>query len=116
MQSDEDVGMSAADWLIALCQEAWRSNKERAEKKADPEVREAQRKETAEKIDLTVNSIREQFLMLNMEMPNGKRLRFCDGNYVAKFGGGLAKAGKKAGRKLMGQVFDEDSLRKYVKP
>jgi hypothetical protein len=53
-------------------------------------------------------------LLLNLEMPNGKRLRFCDGNYVAKLGGQFVKAGKKAGHKLIGQVFDENSLRECM--
>jgi len=62
-------------------------------------------------IDAAAAHIQSQVLLLNMEMPNGKRLRYCDGYYVAKLGGGLARAGRKAGKKLMGQVFDEKSLR-----
>jgi len=66
---------------------------------------------TKSQIDTAAAAITSQVLVLNMEMPNGKRLRYCDGNYVAQLGGALAKAGRKAGKKLMGQVFDEKSLR-----
>jgi hypothetical protein len=74
------------------------------------EYQAKQRTEIAEAAKYIAN----QVLWLNMEMPNGKRLRYCDGNYIASIGGKLAKAGKKAGRKLMGQVFDEESLCKFI--
>lgn len=106
--SDEDAGMSACDWLIALCEGSWRSNKERAEQN-----RKFQ-KAAEIRTEATIETIRQQFLLLNWQMPNGKRLRFCDGNYVASLGGALAKAGKKAGNKMMGEVFNEDDLREYV--
>jgi len=53
-------------------------------------------------------------LYLNWLMPNNKRLRFCEGNYVAKVCAPLARAGKKAGNKLMGQVYSEEELRREI--
>jgi hypothetical protein len=53
-------------------------------------------------------------LLLNLPMPNGLRLRFCTGTYIAKLGGKLTLVGKRAGVKLVGDVFDEDSLRKLL--
>jgi hypothetical protein len=65
-------------------------------------------------IQQAAKQIAEKILLLNIEMPNGKRLRFCTGTYIEKLGGGLAKAGKKAGAMIMGQVFDEKSLREII--
>jgi hypothetical protein len=50
-------------------------------------------------------------LLLNMEMPNGKRLRYCTGREVAKFGSFYTKIAKKAGAKRIGEVYDEAQLR-----
>ena len=52
---------------------------------------------------------------MNWEMPNGKKLRHCSGDYVAKVCGPMSKAGKKAGRKTMDEVFSEQQLREYLK-
>jgi hypothetical protein len=39
--------------------------------------------------------ISDQFSFLNMEMPNGKRLGDCTGDYVSKVCGSLARAAQK---------------------
>jgi hypothetical protein len=56
----------------------------------------------------------DKILLLNWRMPNDVPVRRCKGTYVAKVCGPLAKAGKKAGNKLMGEVFDENGLREFV--
>jgi hypothetical protein len=55
-----------------------------------------------------------RILLLNYPMPNGQRLRFCSGTYVKKLGGAFERVGKKAGAKLIGEVFDEQSLRQCM--
>ena len=67
-----------------------------------------------EKVEKVAKVAANQILLLNQEMPNGQRMRHCTGMYIAKLGGQYARAGKKAAHKLMGQVFDEQSLREYI--
>lgn len=105
VERDPDLMAAVCEYVVANTIRA----KEMAEVRArSPRFQISQMKS---EIDDAAKVIQNNILILNLEMPNGKRLRHCDGNYVAKLGGGLAKAGKKAGSKLIGQVFDEKSLR-----
>jgi hypothetical protein len=71
----------------------------------------AERSAQKSQIEAAAKQIAEKILVLNLEMPNGKRLRYCTGSYVAKLGGKFVRIGKKAGTKMIGQVFGEKELR-----
>lgn len=60
-----------------------------------------------------VESFKERIRLLNMEMPNGKRLRYCTGYECESFGGWLKSLGK-IKTKTVGQVYNEEELRKLL--
>jgi hypothetical protein len=63
-----------------------------------------------------VAAIKEHVMMINMEMPNGKRMRWCTGAEMVNFGGAFQKIGKKAGStKTVGAVLDEKQVRQFLK-
>jgi hypothetical protein len=53
----------------------------------------------------------DSIMQLNVTMPNGKRLRHCTGIEVAGWGKGYQAIGRKVGRKLVGEVLDEQAVR-----
>lgn len=58
-----------------------------------------------------VEYVKEQIILLNQEMPNGKRARNCTLDYMYKLGGAFRKIGKNGSRKLVGYVYNEDEYR-----
>lgn len=77
-----------------------------------PHEAAAQRQERETK----VQSIKEQIMLLNLEMPNGKRMRWCTGAEMKKFGGAYVRIGEKVGRsKTVGQVLSEDQVKAIMK-
>jgi hypothetical protein len=76
-----------------------------------PEVR-AERSQQSEKL---VQSVKEQIILLNQEMPNGKRSRYCTLDYMYRLGGAYRRVGKQGSQKLVGQVYDEGKYRAKLK-
>lgn len=63
------------------------------------------------KVEDIVNKVREAVL-LDLVMPNEKRLRDCTGAECAKFGGFYAKIARKVGKtKIVGEVLNEVQIR-----
>jgi len=83
------------------------------------EERTAQKRQHAAQIRSRVTErVREQAekMLLDLEMPNGKRLRDCTGNDCARFGGWYKRLADKVGpRKLIGDVLSEQDVRKLYK-
>lgn len=108
MREDDDALMAAADYVATNCEEAnigyVRRQQQTREKRAD----------IAEQIASTVDAIKNQLLILNMEMPNGKRMRYCTGREVGKFGKAYQRIAKRVGSKLVGAVLDEAGIRKLM--
>lgn len=55
--------------------------------------------------------IKEQVILLNQEMPNGQRLRYCTLDYVYRLGGAYKKIGQLGNTKIVGERYNEDQLR-----
>ena len=53
-----------------------------------------------------------EFGILNIVMPNDKPMRECTGTYVAEHCGQW-EAGRKAGDKLMGEYWTDESIHKF---
>lgn len=64
--------------------------------------------------DLAVNSIKEQIILLNQEMPNGKRARYCTLDYLYRLGGVYRTVGKRGSSKLVGEIYSEQDYRKKL--
>lgn len=105
------------EYLLAAIEYAVVQNLQTLQRRkiVDPVERKTQRADLKKAADLVVENIKEQILLLNQEMPNGKRLRFCSGAEVAKFGAGYSKIAKKVGpTKLVGAVLSEPEVRGYL--
>jgi len=90
-----------------------------AREKAAKAARRAQEAQAAAEVAIKhaeiVQSIKEQVLMLNLEMPNGKRMRHCTGAEMEKFGGAFQRIGKKVGKtKTVGSALNEQEVRKLL--
>lgn len=72
------------------------------------EKRAAELKAHAEKVEY----VKEQIILLNQEMPNGKRARYCTLDYMYRLGGAFRRVGKQGSQKLVGTVYDETEYRK----
>jgi hypothetical protein len=58
-----------------------------------------------------VEYIKEQIILLNQEMPNGKRARYCTLDYMYRLGGAYRRVGKQGSQKIIGTVYDEEAYR-----
>jgi hypothetical protein len=110
MRDDDDALMAAAEYAVRNVLNS--QEHAHANKTATPMTSEkrAERREEIEKIAKQ----KVQILYLNWQMPNGKLARYCTGKYVASVCTPMAKAGKKAGNKLMGQFYSEESLKAEI--
>jgi hypothetical protein len=111
MREDDDALKAAADYIVTACEVAQIGYAERERKTTTPE----QRAEVAEQIANTAEAIKNQILVLNLEMPNGKRLRNCTGREMAQFGSAYQRIAKRVGpTKTVGTVLDEAGVRKLM--
>lgn len=107
MREDDDYLDAAADYVVTNAMNALELARER-QKRANPKAKA----ESAAKVESMVETIKEQILLLNQEMPNGKRMRYCTGAEMAKFGGFYARIAKKVGKtKRVGEVLSEKEVR-----
>jgi hypothetical protein len=109
MREDDDALMAAADYVATNCEEAEIGYAKR-QRSATPE----RRAEIAEQVAATAESIKQQLLLLNLEMPNGKRMRYCTGREMGNFGEAYRRIAKRVGTKLVGAVLDETGVRKLM--
>lgn len=111
MRVDDALLSAAAEYVVMLA-----VNSIQRAQAAQPTVRpEKNRAAATAQQDAVMANVREQIILLNMEMPNGKRMRWCTGAEMLKFGGAFTKIGKKVGTtKIVGQVMDEKQVRQIV--
>jgi hypothetical protein len=110
MREDDDALMAAADYVATNCEEAEIGYAKRRQQ-STPE----KRAEVAKQIENTAEAIKNQILLLNLEMPNGKRMRYCTGREVGQFGSAYQRIAKRVGAtKLVGAVLDEAGVRKLM--
>jgi len=74
--------------------------------KTRKQTREQAIKEVAEKIRQTV--------LLDLIMPNGKKLRDCTGTECGEFSSAYARLKDKVGRRIVGKVLSEKEIRSIV--
>jgi hypothetical protein len=58
-----------------------------------------------------VEYIKEQIILLNQEMPNGKRARYCTLDYMYRLGGKFRLIGKQGSQKQVGEAYSEETYR-----
>ena len=116
VREDEDYFCAVADYAFDAAVRALSEQKKKqiptAEQRALKAAESAERAAAHAKM---VRGITEQILMLNLEMPNGKRMRYCTGAEMGKFGKGYERIAKKVGStKMVGSVLDEKQVRELL--
>ncbi len=93
----------------------WASlTRKRPEPKPSKTTQNARATEKNEQVARVVQKVLSR-LTLDFVMPNGKRLADCTGIEVSKFGGVFSVIGKKAGNRIVGDVFTTDEQIQKVK-
>ena len=111
MREDDDYLDAAADYVVTNAMNALELAQGR-QKRAQPE---AKAKVEAEAKSM-VQTIKDQIIVLNLEMPNGQRMRYCTGAQMEKFGGAYSRIGKKVGKtKRVGEVMNEKQVKDMLK-
>lgn len=110
IREDDDYADAAAFYCVRSALNAMENQRER-QRQREPIVK-AQREATEKIVEA---DIKAQIIILNLEMPNGKRMRYCTGAEMAKFGGAYARIAKKVGKtKRVGEVMSEAEVKKLM--
>jgi hypothetical protein len=121
-QDFRDMVRNDPDYLDAVCDYAFdnaivaiRKAQERKSPSAQEQAAraEARAKEARDHAE-HVGFLKEQVILLNQEMPNGKRLRFCTLDYLYRLGGKYRQIGKINSAKLVGEAYSEGEYRKKL--
>jgi hypothetical protein len=110
VKEDEEYQYATADYAFHNTMNAL--ERFEARPPASLAVVRQQREERQQEVIATAETIRNQILLLNLEMPNGKRMRYCTGEEMAKFGRAYERIAKKVGKtQLVGSVMNETEVR-----
>lgn len=110
LSENSDEYQRAVDWYFFVNMHDYLTTSRNT--KSTPAQRAAQKESQAK----TVEAIKDQIVILNLVMPNGKMMRDCTGAEMTMFGGSFVKVGKKVGSaKTVGSVLDEKQIRQFMK-
>ena len=110
MREDEEWLMAAGEYAVMQT-----LNTMHARHRSSP-VSSQQRAQASAERQTIVENIKQQIMLLNLEMPNGKRMRWCTGAEMEKFGGAFSRIGKKVGKsKTVGQVLSEEQVKSLMR-
>lgn len=113
MRDDDDALIAAADYAVTAAENAQDGySRGGARRRRSPQESARERAEIA----AAVENIKSQILLLNLEMPNGKRMRYCTGAEMAKFGKAYERIAKKVGStKMVASVLSEAQVRALMR-
>ena len=77
-------------------------------------ARKAQATARAEAKQEAVKQTVQQIALLFLTMPNGKAMRYCTGTDMKTFGKAYERIGKRVGWKTVGEVLNEDEVRRLM--
>lgn len=105
---DDELSRACFEYIAKNFEPLLRKLEARENPKPQPEARERE-------IEAIQDDIRQQVVLLNLEMPNGKQMRYCTGTQMLGFGKHYQAIGKKCGSKMVGSVLNEDEVRRLAK-
>jgi hypothetical protein len=112
VRADDDYFDAVTDYAFDAALRAIRTQKHTPPVTADEKAKRARVKaREAASHAKAVAYVKEQIILLNQELPNGKRARFCTLDYLYSLGGAYRAAGKKGSTKLVGQEYSEAQYR-----
>jgi hypothetical protein len=116
VRGDEDYFAAVTDYAFDNAMRAIEVAKEHKPLSAEDRAERARKTaKTLEDHAKQVKSVKEQIITLNLEMPNGKRLRYCTLDYLYRLGGCYKAAGKKGSQKRVGEIYNEEQFRAKLK-
>lgn len=111
-----------AEMLRTIVVDYWLPNNYRSlvKPREDDQERLAKQQERAaafkDKVTAKVEEItneKAKIMLLDMLMPNGKKLRHCTGTYCSQVGGWLSEVGRIVGHGKVGDALSEARLKKF---
>lgn len=118
VRTDDDYLEAVCDYAFdaAMLARSRQATAARAAPTAEVRAVTAQRRADEAKAHAErVSFVKEQIILLNQEMPNGKRARFCTLDYMFRLGGAFRRIGKQGSTKLVGEAFSEEQYRAKLK-
>jgi hypothetical protein len=115
LRGDDDYFLAAAEYAFDNALRALRreQNQPTAVQKAEQAAKRAKLTVSHAKL---VSRIKSKVVLLNMAMPNGKKLRDCSGEECRHFGGWYQRIAAEIGpSKLVGDVLSEKQVRELYK-
>lgn len=110
-KDDGDALEAISDYTFDACLRAYVSIKthERTKKSVSKQLKQKAGEEAV--AEEAASFIKEKIILLNQEMPNGKRARNCTLDYFYRLGGAYRKLGKQGDRTLIGNKYNEAEYR-----
>lgn len=107
LKEEADGYQRAVDWYFFVNMRDYLvSNRTRG-----PAERQAAKAKQTEMVE----RIKAQIVMLELDMPNGKKMKDCTGAEMAKFGNRYQKIADQVGKaKTVGSVLSEDQVKKIL--
>ena len=107
-REDDDLLVALAEYGGTNTQIAIEAQERRLAMRPTPQARQERQIDEHKMIA----SIQSQIMLLNLEMPNGKRMRYCTGAEMEQFGQAYRRIARKVGKtKRVGQVLDEKGVK-----
>lgn len=112
VRNDDDYFDAVCDYAFDNAYRARVIQQAKAPPSAENRAERLQQRATeAKEHAARVKFVKEQIILLNQEMPNGKRARYCTLDYLYRLGGKYKSAGKNGSSKLVGQQYSEQEYR-----
>jgi hypothetical protein len=110
IKANDDAFDAVVDYTFDACFRAYMTVLTNRDGKAAAQraISESQRNQRAA---AAAEFIKEKIIALNLEMPNGKRARFCSLDYFYRLGGAYRRVGKKGDHSLIGSKYNEQQFR-----
>ncbi len=111
VKDDTDALEAISDYTFDACFRAYVSIKTHERTKKTVVQQKKQKAAESAVAEEAASFIKEKIILLNQEMPNGKRARNCTLDYFYRLGGAYRKLGKQGDRTLIGAKYNETEYR-----
>jgi hypothetical protein len=111
-REDEEYFEAICDYAFDAAMVSRSRLSSRKEPTADERASKMQNKAVEARVHAEqVAYVKERIILLNQEMPNGQRARYCTLDYMYKLGGAYQRIGKYGSNRIVGEVFNEEQYR-----
>ena len=111
VKNNEDALQAVSDYTFDACHRAYQYVKTHEKTKQSFKSMKKEQEEEQSLANEAAAFIKEKIILLNQEMPNGKRARNCTLDYFYRLGGAYRKIGKRGDKTLIGTKYTEAEYR-----